>query len=408
MEIINYNDKINEIKMEDITFHGVESNSDDFIEIVWNLLYGCNYRCSYCYGQDTLSQKDFTDINILKSVVGKIFKLKKNKYIFTLLGGEVTYHPHFLELVKHIYSYDKNVSILLVTNASKDIEYFKKMISYIGNNQFNISISLHFEYAYIEHIKNLIKLFDKYPNISLEIRFMLHPEYKEKIKNYFEELINLKKEYSFSLYLLQLREPPDFNNLDKRYDEEFISWIDNAQKIILDSNSYKSIKKNSIFPNGYYQTLNDTKISIDDNIALRNNMKKFIGFYCCAGINVIHIQKDGMYRSALCPQAKYIGNIYLENDINIYKLTNFIICNQSQCGCETNNKLNKYRDINKAKEYVLNYRKKYSEVIIENLLNAVEELENKTNNNTKNIIDTLAWWIPFKKKREEFRAKFKI
>ena len=51
--------------------------------------------------------------------------------------------------------------------------------------------------------------------------------------------------------------------------------------------------------------------------------------------------------------------------------------------------------------------------ILDKLHNTIDnkiDIDNKINslnNKINNLVDTLAWWIPFKKKRDEFRAKFK-
>ena len=156
MEIINYDNKLNEINMDDIIFHGSYVEDYNYLEINWVLLYGCNYRCSYCFGQDVLSKKDFIPLEKLKHAVDNIFKIDKEYYTFTLLGGEVTYYPYFLELVEYIYSFDKKISISLITNASKNVSYFEKLLSYVGNNNFSMHFSIHFEYADIEHIKDII------------------------------------------------------------------------------------------------------------------------------------------------------------------------------------------------------------------------------------------------------------
>ncbi|WP_297298850.1 radical SAM protein [uncultured Brachyspira sp.] len=453
MPIINYDDKVNELKMEDIVYHGSKVDNYNYLEINWQILYGCNYKCSYCFGQDIL-KNDFTSIEKLKKAVDKIFRIKKEYYSFTLLGGEVTYHPDFLELVKYIYSFDAKISILLISNASKSIDYFDKLLSYVGNNEFSMNFSVHFEYADLNHIKELIKLFNKY-KYTINVNFMLHPDYKEKIYNFFDELIEMKKEYFFNFGITELREPPDFSRIDSRYDKDFFTWIDSARKTIYNvkSNAVPFQKRHMLFPCSYFtKKTNDLteNISINHNLALRNNLKQFQGFYCCGGENLLRIESNGSYKGAVCRQFPIVGNIYEDEDIDLYKLSEYVKCNILQCGCSSNDRCNKYKNEKEAKKYVLNYRKKYPELMMEYLLNTIEELKKDINSNNKNnvddvnknltninnrvndvnknltnvnnkvnsidnkfnnkidkLIDTLAWWIPFKKKRDEFRNKFK-
>ncbi|MBW5396784.1 hypothetical protein E6A48_03490, partial [Brachyspira pilosicoli] len=72
MKIINYDDKINEINKKDIIFHGCEEK--DFLEILWEILDGCNYKCSYCPVKDILDG-NFTHIEKLKHAVNEVLKI---------------------------------------------------------------------------------------------------------------------------------------------------------------------------------------------------------------------------------------------------------------------------------------------------------------------------------------------
>ena len=231
MDIINYEDKADKIKMEDIIFHGTDMQNYSSLSINWALLDGCNYRCSYCFGQEQLAKQDFIPIEKLKSALDKIFKIEKEHYSFTLSGGEVTYHPHFLEFIQYLFSFKKKISVLVISNASRNIDFFEKMLSYVGDNTFTLLFSVHFEYAQIDHIKELIMLFNKY-NANIKIKFMLHPDFKEKIYEYFDILIKMREKYIFEFHLEELREPPLFDKVDSRYDDNFFKWIYNSIKKI--------------------------------------------------------------------------------------------------------------------------------------------------------------------------------
>ena len=243
MEIINYEDKANEINMNDIIFHGTNIENYNSLSINWHILNGCNYKCSYCFGQDSLLEKDFQPIESMKSAVDKIFEIDKEYYTFNLVGGEVTYHPHFLDLIEYICSFNKKIYILLISNGSKPVNYFEKLLQITSNINFKLMFSVHFEYANIEHIQELIILFNKYQK-KISIKLMLHPEYQEKIKQYYDILIELKKKYNFSIYLAELREPPDFNKVDRRYDKDFFEWIDNNRDNIANMKSEENYTYN--------------------------------------------------------------------------------------------------------------------------------------------------------------------
>lgn len=410
MEIINYENKVEQVKMQNIIYHGALPDSQHIVVGLY-LLDACNYKCSYCFSHDRdFSNEKFVTLDKLKHAVDQIFKIKKSYYKFSILGGEVTYHPHFLELIEYIYSFkkEKNLLIEIISNASKDISYFKKLLEYSSDSNFYLSFSVHFEYAKLEHIKDLIILFNEY-NKPIDINFMLHPEYEDKVKEYFNEVIKLREKYYFTFTLSELREPPDFNNTDRRYTKEFFEWINNARKEIENVVSNSNVKEIKI-TNWKHENIHfkikdkDTikSIYLDKDIALRYNLKRFKNFYCCGGLNYIIVNPDGSYQGATCSEFPIVGNLY-EDDIDFYKLSKFVRCNLEQCGCHGNDVIFKYRDLNDAQKQVYNYRFQQPELILEGLLNTENENQNKFNK----LIDTLAWWIPFKKKREEFIAKFK-
>ena len=411
MEIINYDDKVNKIKMEDIIFHGI--NDTNCLYIPWMILRECNYKCSYCSASTIPLSNNFIELDKLKHAVDQIFKIEKKEYRFTLLGGEITYYPYLIELIEYIDSFNKNIYIYIVTNGSKKEEYFKKLLSSIHNINFDFTISIHLEYADINHIKKIISTFNEFNKINLNIRIMAHPELKEKTKVFFNELKEFRKYYTFNLLIGELYGEPDFTEIDSRYDKDFFEWIDNSKK---------NVNNNEInISNAYYKINDDNHnlICISHNIALRNNLKNFNNFYCLGGINIIFIDFNGCYRNVQCSVAPLIGNIYNE-DIDIYNLINYVKCDR-QCTCGANDVALKYRNKSEADQCISKYRKENMHLILEQFVresnNKINRLNDKidilTNenisikNNNKKLVDAIAWWIPIKKLRENFKNKFR-
>uniref|UniRef100_UPI003F4B2DA6 radical SAM protein n=1 Tax=Brachyspira catarrhinii TaxID=2528966 RepID=UPI003F4B2DA6 len=404
---------INKINMKDIISSGIEDTSE--LVVHWVILDGCNYKCSYCFGQEEININKIVPLYKLKHAVNEIFKIDKNKYMFGLLGGEVTYYPHLFELIEYIYSFNRNVSISLLTNGSKDIEYFKKLIPYMNKN-FIFTISIHLEYANLDHIKKLIILFSK-NNIEINIKLMLNPDYEEKYKYFFNELILLKKEYNFYLYLSELREAPNFIERDSRYNKEFYDWLNSARNLSDDKkdkqiDTFKLNNSYTIYNNGIME-----KIDINNDFAFFNNLKNFENFYCCGGINLISILSNGSYKGGVCGEFPIIGNIY-EEEINLYELTNYVRCHIKKCGCYTNDYNIKYIKLENANKKVLDYRKKHSNLLMPYLLEKISYIENSLSYNSatlsniiinfNKLINIIAWWIPVKKWRDNFKNKFII
>ncbi|MEI0747256.1 class I SAM-dependent methyltransferase [Brachyspira pulli] len=92
-------------------------------------------------------------------------------------------------------------------------------------------------------------------------------------------------------------------------------------------------------------------------------------------------------------------------DENISKIYESIFINSNNINIEnTNNEHNINKQINDVNNNISNIYNSINDVNnnISNIYNSV----NNVNNNILKIVNTLAWWIPSKKKREEFRNKF--
>ncbi|MEI0495513.1 radical SAM protein [Brachyspira intermedia] len=418
MKIINYDNRLDEIKMDNIIFNGTDTT--DFYHVHWMLLDGCNYNCSYCFGHEKLT-KDFTPIEKLKHAVDEILKLNKKKYLFEIVGGEVTYHPNLIELIEYIYSCsneEHETAVHLITNGSRDVKYFEKLLSIVNTNHFACLMSVHFEYASLDHIKDLIKLFNNY-GAMISFSIMLNYEYKDQIFYYFDELIKLKKQFHFEITLAPILEPPDFIKLDRRYDNDFFNWIDKSNELNKNTLPSKVFSINLFLPFIYYTIEKNAKkenISISYNLALRNNLLNYKNFYCCTGSNTIEIHSNGNYKGAICSVAPYIGNIYEEN-INIDTLTVPTKCTTELCFCFINTSSNKYRNKEDAEAYINKVKFEYyykcvkedskdQSIISLNksdaIINKLDSIESKINK----LINSIAWWIPIKKYRDNFKNKF--
>ncbi|WP_157143922.1 radical SAM protein [Brachyspira pilosicoli] len=392
-------------EMNDVIFQG--NTIDDCLFIDWCILYECNYKCSYCFGQDTLSNAQFTPLDKLKYAVDNIFKIHKSRYAFTLTGGEVTYYPYLLDLVNYILGYNKNTSIYIITNGSRSIEYFEDLFSKYVNSKITLTISIHLEYAKYEHIQNIIKLANRY-NKRIRLSLMLHPYMYKEVKEFYYNLIDLRKSYVFDINLAELRGGNSFDMVDNRYTEEYLSWCDiesfNCNNI---ENKSDDILPINWGPKPYYKIINNEKnIRIDHYKAMRENKKKFTGFYCCGGINAISILSNGDYKAGNCGDFPIIGNIF-NTGIDYEKLFNFTVCTKYECGCRANDCIPKFRNLEDAIDYTNKTKIRYILNIFTKDINEVIKINENINNHIDVLINIISWWIPFKKWRESFRNKFK-
>ena len=411
--------EVSNININDINYESNNDVNSDFIRVEIQLTNGCNYQCSYCYGQDRLSDTQFTPIEKLKFIVDQIFKIKKEHYYINILGGEVTYVPQLFELLEYIDSFKKNITVSILTNGSKNIEYFRNFFTSFKMH-IVVNISVHLEYAKIDHIKELILLFNEYNFHNSSIILMAHPELKDKFLYFFNNLLEFRKEKYFNLLITEIVEAPDFCNVDSRYTNEYFDSIDKCRNEWNDVSSNNSLPNNLEIKYNYPISYINTKygnMHFDFGLLSRVGLKKFNNFYCCAGIELIYIDCNGYYKGTACPLAAHL-NIY--DGIDLLELSKPILCPLNSCGCRADEITPKFRDKLSADEYVDKYIERNSVYIIkkmaDNNLNKIMYQNNNTtniyndindiNNKLSKLINTLAWWIPIKKWRDNFRDKF--
>ena len=435
----------------------------DYFHLTIHLTEGCNYKCTYCYGQEPIGKDNFIPLDTIKSVIKQVFDLNKTNYNISILGGEVTYIPIFLDIIEYINSFNKNVNIIIMTNGSRNIEYFKKLLSY---KNISIILSIHLEYMNektFSNIKDIIKLSNEYGYYHNSIFMMPQPIMKDKFIYYTNLLLEYRKEYNFNLSFTEIVAPPDFTHIDPRYDQDYLNLIqdfrDKFNNIvneygIIDINMNHKIQFISKLPQAYYIIKTDDgklkKLYIDKDIdtseALAIGLKQFKDFYCI-GNNYLNIMSNGDYYSTECQLMK-AGNIY-DGPIDFVKLSSPMKCTRDNCGCRSDILSSKFRTLEEGKSF----HNKYLISIINNINNLdiiyriamsidinkndkhleekinsissynifkvikfiksqndekIDELyhiSNEYNNRFIKLVNAIVWWIPVKKWRDNFRNK---
>ncbi|MEI0495519.1 radical SAM protein [Brachyspira intermedia] len=439
----------------------------DYFSTTLHLTDGCNYKCSYCYGQEPIGKDNFISIDTIKSVLKQVFELNKKYYNICILGGEVTYIPNFIDIIDYISSSGKNVRIEILTNGSRNFEYFKNLLSY--KNVF-ITISIHLEYMDDKSFKNIqeiIRLNNEYGYYNNTIYMMPQPVMKDKFIKYTDILLDYRKKYNFNLLFTEIVSPPAFNTLDPRYDQDYLNLIqDFRNKFAKIVSEYGIINHPNVdvvqsvikFPEVFYNIKDNSGNKkhlyigkdIDSAEALSVGLKDFKGFYCI-GNNYLNITPNGDYYSTECQLIK-IGNIY-DGPIDFIKLSKPMECTRDKCGCRGDVLSSKFRDKNEANnffyKYIGNLIPKFileminsmdsNEVVkfidinndkVKDLINSMSTFElfriiniinsnNILNNNNiinssnsdyngdkiTKLVNSIAWWIPVKKWRNNFRNK---
>ncbi|MEI0518275.1 radical SAM protein, partial [Brachyspira murdochii] len=408
---------------EDIQFFGNTNNKVFHINL--SLSEYCNYQCSYCAAQVPPANKNsiFLSYEKIIETLNRFFIFDADEYFIVLVGGEPTIHPNFLDIVKYINNINKKIYLYIITNATRNVDYFRILFNNANNIKLILKISIHLEYTKFDHIKEIIILYNKFynDNTNIIIAFMVHPLLKNEREDFFNKLFILRESYNFNLSVEELQEGENYDIVDSRYTYDDFQWID---KIKLEFNSkYKNNNTNPYINSPYYIINVDNKsIKIDKlehSIAIRNNKRNFKNMYCCYGANIISIWGNGYAAGGECPIFNR-QNIY-DDFYDWYNSIGYIKCTLNQCRVQFNDNLPKFRKEEDAKKFIEEYKLKHSNIFIQdaykqlknnfikleehnrNILN--KEIE-KNNIQINMLINSITWWIPVKKWRDNFRNRF--
>lgn len=98
----------------------------DLFTVSWLLGRFCNYNCSYCWPYARADRKDHRDTDLCLLTIDEIKRQARengfNSFHFSLSGGEPTFHPGYLDILRHLSSDRANTnysSIHMTTNMSR-------------------------------------------------------------------------------------------------------------------------------------------------------------------------------------------------------------------------------------------------------------------------------------------------
>jgi len=135
----------------------------DLFTVSWLLGRFCNYKCSYCWPYARSDRKDHRPTELCLRTVDEIKRQARdngfNSFHFSLSGGEPTFHPGYLDILKHLADDVSNTnytSIHMTSNCSRNMKWFETYVEYAKPfHRASITASLH-----TEHVNNKEKMQD--------------------------------------------------------------------------------------------------------------------------------------------------------------------------------------------------------------------------------------------------------
>ena len=142
----------------------------DLFTVSWLLGRFCNYRCSYCWPYARSDRKDHRPTQLAFHTIDEIKRQARdngfNSFHFSLSGGEPTFHPGYLDILKYLADDVHNTnytSIHMTSNCSRPIKWFRTYVDYAKPfHRASITASLH-----VEHVNTKDKMQDFADKLNL-------------------------------------------------------------------------------------------------------------------------------------------------------------------------------------------------------------------------------------------------
>ncbi len=285
--------------------------------VVWMTTTVCNYSCSYC--APNLHDGKYRWVNNYENVLNIIKNFRKNyPLVLELMGGEPTLWPNLQEFCKTVYNSKEKTSIQFTSNGGRTLKYWEKFDALIDT----LGFSFHPEFAKEDHYFKILNSLHKRYNVKIFL--MMAPNYKERIKNFYQELSNSNLQIDVAIKLIK---DNHHGGLVAGYTDKDVEF--SLQRI------WKS--KVSIIDNSY--PLLDGQKFIPQEL-INQGKDKFKGWNCALGIDRLSIEANGDVYGSTCYITKPYGNI---NNTNILFPTGYTTCTKDYCGCGADISISKYR-----------------------------------------------------------------
>ena len=316
----------------------------DLFTVSWLLGRFCNYRCSYCWPYARSDRKDHRPTELCLRTVDEIKRQARdngfNSFHFSLSGGEPTFHPGYLDILKHLADDVDNTnytSVHMTSNCSRNMKWFEEYVEAVKPfHRASITASLHTEHVNtterMEEFANKLILCQEH-DVQVTINMVMVPE-------------NFERDWGNALYFhsrginvtLKPQSDPTASRIVEGYTEDQLERLHNGmpQRAYTESKrKWEGRPKPSFeIPKGINGT-NDASVPWHMQVELEDskgkkwymdqaerfnafNFNNFEGWRCNAGFSGLIIREpDGsVKRSYSCHDAP-LGNI--ETGFTLFK-----------------------------------------------------------------------------------------
>lgn len=203
--------------------YSITTDNPNSLNAEWEVSNHCNYQCSYCdpilYGNTTGWVDPDVALDFWKSVHTEI---NSNDKMLTLTGGEPTLWPKLFYFLDNL---DDSYEVGIVSNGSRTLRWWQKL-SKIDKVK-HLTISIHLEYAFVEHISKVIEIMSQTSAVAVLI--VINPSKVQESISFAEQLKEKNLTCKIILKTVTLRHKSNSAGNKQRYlySQEIVDYINN-------------------------------------------------------------------------------------------------------------------------------------------------------------------------------------
>ncbi len=335
------------------------SERRDVLSVLWAIVKGCNYKCSYCSYSKDVGFSTFSSREDLLAAARRIVRLGRPGYQITLYGGEPTFHPHFQDLLEYLASVDAKVSLRVFTNGSRPAHYFENLIATMKSVSFGIIFSLHLDWVKFDNFKRCVEVVAG-AGIATTVNFMFIASERENAHRYMDELLELRARIPF---FLEINHPYDLDGvMAGRCTAQDLEWVQACRDIVdkapmpsdVVSPSFARVMSTvTLERQGARQALPPEESL---RFLTRLHTPSYTDFYCCSGSNVLFVEEDGWARGGVCDRSRRVGNVFHDSEVELIQGMGVVRCGAAACSSIENIPLPKFRSAAEAEACVVDFK----------------------------------------------------
>ena len=307
---------------------------DKYFLINWHVTGWCNYHCPYCINKTLegkyISQAEVMDLADHLNTFINTKVPKEKKVQIRLIGGEPSFY-NWMEILDRIDRLDR---ITMVTNFSKDNNFFKQLYEYCYSRHIFFYLICSWHEANLNFTNKFIELNNWIKQPEQRNRKFQYPQLMLLADKDFNEQ-TLKQYIDNGISKIRVSIMRDSNQNHIQLTKEQLDLIDSWNKTYEDNTNKIYIDKGWVGKKGFKVTFKDESVEYFVNQShLTNLMEDGFdpqGFECTSGPDTLTCLPDGKATLNKCDFLKdaIIGNFY---DDSVNYTSNNITCNLNCTG----------------------------------------------------------------------------